>query len=84
LSSSPDFLGDEQQYGNVNRINPFFPNLLLGHDVCSEIETPTKTVITDLEKDRHFPDRHLVVTKHSYGGRGERTLQMRTARRPFS
>jgi hypothetical protein len=43
LSSSPDFLGDEQQYGSVSRINPFLPNLLLGHDVCAEIETLTKT-----------------------------------------
>jgi hypothetical protein len=44
LSSSPDFLGDEQQYGSVSRINPFLPNLLLGHDVCAGIETLTKTV----------------------------------------
>jgi hypothetical protein len=42
LSSSPDFLGDEQQYGSVSRINPFLPNLLLGHDVCAGIETLTK------------------------------------------
>jgi hypothetical protein len=35
--------GDEQQYGIVSRINPFFPNLLLGHDVCAGIETLTKT-----------------------------------------
>jgi hypothetical protein len=44
LSSSPDFLGDEQQYGSVSQINPFLPNLLLGHDVCAGIETLTKTV----------------------------------------
>jgi hypothetical protein len=44
LSSSPDFLGDEQQYGSVSRINPFLPNLLLGHDVCAGIETLTKIV----------------------------------------
>jgi hypothetical protein len=31
--------GDEQQYGSVSRINPFLPNLLLGHDVCAGIET---------------------------------------------
>jgi hypothetical protein len=43
LSSSPDFLGDEQQYGSVSQINPFLPNLLLGHDVCAGIETLTKT-----------------------------------------
>ena len=43
LSSSPDFLGDEQQYGSVSLINPFLPNLLLGHDVCAGIETLTKT-----------------------------------------
>jgi hypothetical protein len=43
LSSSADFLGDEQQCGSVSRINPFLPNLLLGHDVCAGIETLTKT-----------------------------------------
>jgi hypothetical protein len=43
LSSSPDFLGDEQQYGSVSQINPFLPNLLLGHDACAGIETLTKT-----------------------------------------
>jgi hypothetical protein len=43
LSSSPDFLGDEQQYGSVSHINLFLPNLLLGHDVCAGIETLTKT-----------------------------------------
>jgi hypothetical protein len=36
--------GDEQQHGSVSRINPFLPNLLLGHDVCAGIETLTKTV----------------------------------------
>ena len=35
--------GDEQRYGSVSRINPFLPNLLLGHDVCAGIETLTKT-----------------------------------------
>jgi hypothetical protein len=34
---------DEQQCGNVSWINPFLPNLLLGHDVCAGIETLTKT-----------------------------------------
>ena len=43
LSSSPDLLGDEQQCRSVSRINPFLPNLLLGHDVCVGIETLTKT-----------------------------------------
>jgi hypothetical protein len=43
LSSSPDFLGDEQQYGSVSQINPFLPNLLLDCDVCSGIEILTKT-----------------------------------------
>jgi hypothetical protein len=43
LRSSPDFLGDEQQYGSVSQINPFLPNLLLGHDVGAGIETLTKT-----------------------------------------
>jgi hypothetical protein len=36
--------GDEQQYGSVNWLNPFLPNLLLGHDVCAGIETLTKTL----------------------------------------
>jgi hypothetical protein len=35
--------GDQQQCGNVSWINPFFPNLLLGHDVCAGIETLTRT-----------------------------------------
>jgi hypothetical protein len=35
--------GDKQQYGSVSQINPFLPNLLLGHDVCAGIETLTKT-----------------------------------------
>jgi hypothetical protein len=43
LSSSPASFGDQQQYGNVSQINPFLPNLLLGHDVCAGIETLTKT-----------------------------------------
>jgi hypothetical protein len=30
---------------NVSRINPFLPNLLLGHDVSAGIETLTKTQI---------------------------------------
>jgi hypothetical protein len=34
--------GDEQQCGSVSWINPFLLNLLLGHDVCSGIETLTK------------------------------------------
>jgi hypothetical protein len=37
--------GDEKQYGIVSWINPFLPNLLLGHDVCAGIETLTKTSI---------------------------------------
>ena len=45
LISSPDFLGDEQQYGSVSGINAFLHNLLLGHDVCAGIETLTKTHI---------------------------------------
>ena len=35
--------GDEQQYGSVSWIIPFFPNLLLGYDVCAGIETLAKT-----------------------------------------
>jgi hypothetical protein len=38
-------LGDQQQCGSVSWINPFLPNLLLGHDVCAAIEILTKTVI---------------------------------------
>jgi hypothetical protein len=44
LSSSPDFIADEEQYGSVILINPFLPNLLLGHDVCAGIETLNKTL----------------------------------------
>jgi hypothetical protein len=51
LSSSPDFLGDEQQYGSVSRINPFLLNLLLGHDVCAGIET--------LRQGYSHPRKHL-------------------------
>jgi hypothetical protein len=54
LSSSPDFLGDEQQYGSVSRINHFLPNLLLGHDVCAGIETLTKTVCYATQKSLGF------------------------------
>jgi len=39
----PTSFGDEQKCGSVGWINPFIPNLLLGHDVCSGIETLTKT-----------------------------------------
>jgi hypothetical protein len=35
---------DEQQCSNVSWINPFLPSLLLGHDLCSGIETLTKTL----------------------------------------
>jgi hypothetical protein len=35
--------GDEQQCGSISGINPFFPNLLLGH-VCAGRETLTKTL----------------------------------------
>ena len=44
LSSSPDFLGVEQQCGSLSLINPFHPSLLPGHDVCAGIETVTKTL----------------------------------------
>ena len=39
VSSSPDF-GDEQQYGSVSWINPFLPNLLLGHDILCRNTNP--------------------------------------------
>jgi hypothetical protein len=32
---------------SVSPINPFLPNLLLGHDVCAGIETLTKTLCDD-------------------------------------
>jgi hypothetical protein len=32
--------GDEQQCGSVSRINPFLPNLLLGHDVLYRNRSP--------------------------------------------
>jgi hypothetical protein len=38
---------DEQQHGSVSQINPFLPNLLLGHDVCAGIETLTKTGVIE-------------------------------------
>jgi hypothetical protein len=60
LSSSPDFLGDEQQYGSVSRINPVLPNLLLGHDVCAGIETLTKT-----NTKRSFLKTHIGVILNS-------------------
>jgi hypothetical protein len=48
IPSSSGFTRDwtlyPQQCGSVSRINPFLPNLLLGHDVCAGIETLTKTV----------------------------------------
>jgi hypothetical protein len=52
LSFSPDFLGDEQQYGSVSQINPFLPNLLLGHDVCAGIETLTKTICNGKKQNK--------------------------------
>jgi hypothetical protein len=65
LSSSPDFLGDEQQYGSVSRINPFLPNLLLGHDVCAGIEALTKTTVSQLRmvKLRRWQARKVVLKK---------------------
>jgi hypothetical protein len=35
--------GDQQQCGKCKLNKPFPPSLLLGHDVCAGIETPTKT-----------------------------------------
>ena len=55
--SSPDFLGDEQQYGSVSWINPFLPNLLLGHDVCAGRESLTKTESMFLLNLFFFPHR---------------------------
>jgi hypothetical protein len=64
LSSSPDFLGDEQQYGSVSRINPFLPNLLLGHDVCAGIETLTKTLGTERAQVVKHKDLNSVPWTH--------------------
>jgi hypothetical protein len=47
LSSSPDFLGDEQQCGSVSWINPSLPNLLLGH-VCAGIETLRQKLVPEV------------------------------------
>ena len=40
----PDLLDDERQYWKYKLNEPFPSNLLLGHDVCTEIEIPTKTL----------------------------------------
>jgi hypothetical protein len=61
LSSSPDFLGDKQQYEIVSRINPFLPNLLLGHDVCAGIETLTKKVRQSGSRNRNIVYIHIFV-----------------------
>ena len=45
--------GDEQQCGSVSCINPFLPNLLLGHDVCAGIETLTKTPLKTSARSAH-------------------------------
>jgi hypothetical protein len=69
LSSRPDFLGDEQQYGSVSQINPFLFNLLLGHDVCAGIETLTKTT-------RKGPIlRSIVCNQAGIMGQGEQARQ---------
>jgi hypothetical protein len=40
---------NKQQHGSVIQINPFLPNLLLGHDVCAGIDTLTKTASEESE-----------------------------------
>jgi hypothetical protein len=62
LSSSPDFLGDEQQCGSVSRINPFLANLLLDHEVCAGIETLTKT--DPYIKEKNILDEILKKTQN--------------------
>jgi hypothetical protein len=69
LSSSPDILGDEQQYESVSQINPFLPNLLLGHDACAGIETLTKTRMhTHTHTHKHIhthPHIHTQLHMHN-------------------
>jgi hypothetical protein len=62
LSSSPGFLGDEQQYGSVSRINPFLPNLLLSHDICAGIETLTKTLRNGLKLVNYISTLNIKVS----------------------
>jgi hypothetical protein len=65
LSASPASFGDQQQYGDVSRINPLLPNLLLGHDVCAGIETLTKTNSIKLRQggiNLLFGDEHSTIT----------------------
>jgi hypothetical protein len=53
--------GDEQQYGSVSWINPFLPNLLLGHGVCAGIETialEPYSIIKDLSEEKACPSLH--------------------------
>jgi hypothetical protein len=54
-------LGNEQQYGSVSQINPFLPNLFLGHDVCAGMETLTKTVTNNTQsaENRSLQDVEL-------------------------
>ena len=56
---------DEQQCGSVSWINPFLPNLLLGHDVCAGIETLTKTHI---HKRNFTKAQNTHWTSHNYSG----------------
>jgi hypothetical protein len=62
--------GDEQQHGSVSWINPFLPNLLLGHDVCAGIETLTRTGVKNSEAVRKevcgiFYQERVTKTSHS-------------------
>ena len=86
MSSSPDFLGDKQQYGIISYIKPYLPNLLLGHDVCAVIETLTKT--GTIQKGRReaciyqmfIPFQALLlVPRSSWGGKGLFGLHFHTA-----
>jgi hypothetical protein len=51
---------DEQQCGSISWINPFLPNLFLGHDVCAGIETLTKTA-SKLETKTQKPQKWVTL-----------------------
>jgi hypothetical protein len=51
---------------SVSRINPFLPNLLLGHDVCAGIETLTKTDIFFICISNFIPFPHFPFKKPPY------------------
>jgi hypothetical protein len=71
--------GDEQQHESVSQINPFPPNLLLGHDVCAGIETLTKTI--GQVKSQHQAINSRGERKHQEQGHIHQFLQLRVPRK---